>query len=234
MAVESDLAAQAWTIDGVFMGAVAERWAGKPPSAIGKQPFEGAAEASPTGLIGDAQADLSVHGGLEKAIHHYPAEHYALWRGELGREDLKPGGFGENISTVGLDEEAVSIGDVFRLGSALVQVSQGRQPCWKLAAHTEEPRMAYLFQTTGRTGWYYRVLEPGRLAAGEAMTLVERPTPEWTVRRVTAARLRRDADAPTLRALAALETLNEGWRAAFAKMAAGDRDEATDRRLKGL
>lgn len=221
------------TIDALYIGAAAERWPGKAPSAILKEPAEGALEVTLTGLAGDQQADLTVHGGPEKALHHYAGEHYALWREELGRDDLHPGGFGENISTHGLTEADVSIGDVFRLGTAVVQIAQGRQPCWKLSAHTREERMAHLFQKTGRTGWYYRVLEPGRAEAGDGFERIERPTPAWSVKRVTSARLRRDADAEALAALVALETLSADWRAAFAKMAGGDRAENTDRRLKG-
>ncbi|MEL6317375.1 MAG: MOSC domain-containing protein [Pseudomonadota bacterium] len=219
-------------IDAIYVGAVEDRWPGKAPSAIGKRAVEGPLEISLTGFVDDAQADPKAHGGPEKALHHYAAEHYPAWRAELERPDLAPGGFGENLSTRGLTEDAVSIGDVFRLGTALVQISQGRQPCWKLNAHTRNDRMAYLFQTTGRTGWYYRVLEPGRAGPGDVVSRVDRPTPDWSVRLVTSARLRRDADAATVAALAELETLNAGWRAAFARMASGDRDEDMAARLK--
>ncbi|WP_206064845.1 MOSC domain-containing protein [Nitratireductor mangrovi] len=178
-------------IVGVFVGAVENRWPEKPPSAIRKSAVEEPVEINFSGLVGDAQADLNVHGGLDKALHHYSADHYRSWRMELGREDLVPGGFGENISTSGWTEEAVCIGDIVALGSATVQISQGRQPCWKLNAYTENERMAWLFQKTGRTGWYYRVLAPGMVIQGDVATLIERPCREWSVRRVTAARLTR-------------------------------------------
>ena len=89
-----------------------------------------------TGFKTDQQADLKVHGGLEKAVHHYAADHYSAWRQEVDDEPdiFKPGGFGENISTIGMTENTLCIGDVFRMGTALVQISQGRQPCWKLNA----------------------------------------------------------------------------------------------------
>jgi MOSC domain-containing protein YiiM len=220
-------------IDALFTGTVEERWPGRPPSAIGKRRTDGRLEIGPTGFVRDAQADLDVHGGPEKAIHHYPGEHYAAWRAELGRDDLAPGGFGENLSTAGITEEALCIGDVLSLGSAVVQVSQGRQPCWKLAAHTAEERMAYLFQKTGRTGWYYRVLEPGHAEAGDRIALVERPRPGWTVLRVTQARLTRRIAPADAAVLAAMPELYAGWREAFARMAGGETAEDSSARLKG-
>ena len=105
------------------------------PSGIDKQPVSGALTAGPTGLAGDRQADLRHHGGPDKAIHHYPAEHYLAWQATglpLDPARLQPGGFGENISTTGLTEQTVCIGDVFRAGSIVLQVAQARQPCWKL------------------------------------------------------------------------------------------------------
>jgi len=221
------------TIEALFIGAVEDRWPGKPPSAIGKRRTEGRLEIGPTGFVRDEQADLEAHGGLEKAIHHYPGDHYAAWRDELGRDDLHAGGFGENLSTIGLTEETLCIGDVLSLGTATVQVSQGRQPCWKLAAHSGEERMAYLFQKTGRTGWYYRVLEPGHVKPGDAIALVERRCPGWTVKRVTLARLTRRIDAADAAVLARMPELYPGWREAFARMAAGLTDEDTSARLKG-
>lgn len=221
------------TIDALFIGTVEERWPGRPPSAIGKRRTTDRLEIGPTGFRRDAQADLAVHGGLEKAIHHYPGDHYAAWRAELGRDDLAAGGFGENVSTAGLTEDTLCIGDVLSLGSATVQVSQGRQPCWKLAAHTGEERMAYLFQKSGRTGWYYRVLEPGQVTEGDELRLVERPRPGWTVKRVTLARLTRRIAASDAAELAGMPELYAGWREAFAAMAGGTSGENTSARLKG-
>lgn len=206
-------------IEAIFLGQVTERWPGQPTSAIGKQPVDGVQEISEFGFTADAQADLTVHGGPQKAIHHYASDHYEHWRATLERQDLQPGGFGENLATHGLTEKSLAIGDVFRLGSALVQVSQGRQPCWKLNAHTGYEQMAAGFQSTGFTGWYYRVLEPGAVAPGDSLTLVDRPTPEWTVFDVTRARLLKQASADAMASMAALETLSPEWRAWFRKMA---------------
>lgn len=213
------------SIDGIFAGAVKHLWSGKPPSAIGKRPVADRVEIGENGLACDAQADLTVHGGADKALHHYPAEHYSSWREELTRSDLLPGSFGENLATFGLIEDTVCIGDIFTLGTATVQISQGRQPCWKLNAHTGDDRMAWRFQKTGRTGWYYRVLSIGTVKTGDAIALKHRPNPTWSVARVTAARLTRKVSRIDAAQLAGLPELAEGWRVAFAKMAQGDFNE---------
>lgn len=219
------------TVDDVFAGQVEQRWPGKPPSAIRKQPVSERVEVSEMGITIDAQADLKVHGGAQKAIHHYPADHYPVWRKDLGRADLAPGSFGENLSTTGLTERTVCIGDIFSLGSASLQICQGRQPCWKLNAHTGEDQMAYLFQKTGWTGWYYRVLKTGWFAAGDVLTLTDRMHPDWSVERVTAARLTRKIIPDDAETLANLPELATGWRKAFAKMAQGTFSEDTGPRL---
>lgn len=220
-------------IEGLFVGSVEDRWPGKPPSAIRKQPLSRPVSVTKNGLDGDAQADLTVHGGPDKALHHYPGEHFAAWSHELARDDLIPGGFGENISTTGLTEDTVCIGDIFALGTAKVQISQGRQPCWKLNSHTGDDRMAWRFQNTGRTGWYYRVLASGEVGVGDALTLIGRPCPEWSVTRVTRARLTRRISQHDARTLAILPELADGWRDAFARLAQGDRQEDTSKRLQG-
>ncbi len=221
-------------IDGVFVGAVQDRWPGKPPSAIQKDPVAGAQDIGPHGFFRDAQADLAVHGGADKAIHHYAFDHYAAWQAEgLVTQGTAAAAFGENISTVGMTEDTLCIGDILRLGSATVQISQGRQPCWKLGLHTGQDKMPYLFQKTGRTGWYYRVLDGGAVAVGDTIGLIDRPQPDWTVRRVTQARLTKRIDPDDAAQLAAMPQLAEGWRAAFAKMAAGQLREDTSSRLDG-
>ncbi|ACM00091.1 Pyridoxal kinase [Cereibacter sphaeroides KD131] len=149
-------------------------------SGIGKTPVAGPLTLGREGFEGDEQADRRVHGGPEKAVHHYPSDHYESWRAELGDLPaiLAPGGFGENLSTAGLTEAEVAVGDTFRLGGALIQVSQGRQPCWKLNHRFGVPDMARRVQLTGRTGWYYRVLEPGTVAPGDRLELIDRRAPE--------------------------------------------------------
>ena len=220
-------------IRSLFIGQVQDRWQGRPPSAIAKQDTSGPLDLIKTGFVGDAQADLKVHGGFEKAVHHYPADHYTRWTSELGaRPTFAPGGFGENISTLGLDETQVCVGDTFRLGTATVQISQGRQPCWKLSAHTQVERMAYLVQKTALTGWYYRVLEDGVVQRGDTLIQLDRPHPDWSVKRVTCARFDPKLDVATAEALSELRFLNEGWRTAFLKKAKGAAED-TRRRLDG-
>jgi len=221
-------------VDSLFCGQVVERWPGRASSAIHKTLVRGKQSLTWTGFALDSQADLTVHGGLDKAIHHYAADHYDAWISE----DQMPAGtvpaaFGENISTLGLTEENVCIGDVFKLGTARVQISQGRQPCWKLNRHTQNDKMAFLFQQTGRTGWYYRVLERGEVAEGDDIQLIDRPNAAWSVKTVTQARLTRRVSVEDSVTLSQIPELAEGWRSAFAKFAVGKRDEDTAARLKG-
>lgn len=221
-------------IDALFFGKVASPWEGKAPSAIAKTAVSGRHEINELGFVDDEQADLRHHGGLEKAIHHYATDHYAGWidEGEIP-EGTEPAAFGENIATFGITEKLVCIGDTLRLGTAVVQISQGRQPCWKVNAHTGNRKMAALFQKTRRTGWYYRVVEPGVAAAGDVITLLGRPQPDWSVERVTAARLTRRVSQADAATLSEMPELAEAWRTAFAKIAGGNRDEDTSARLTG-
>lgn len=221
-------------VDSLFCGQVVERWPDRASSAIHKTLVRGKQSLTWTGFALDSQADLAVHGGLDKAVHHYAADHYDAWISE----DQMPAGtvpaaFGENISTLGLTEENVCIGDVFKLGTARVQISQGRQPCWKLNRHTQNDMMAFLFQQTGRTGWYYRVLEQGEVAEGDDIQLIDRPNEAWSVKTVTQARLTRRVSVEDAVTLSQIPELAEGWRSAFAKFAVGKRDEDTAARLKG-
>lgn len=206
------------------------RWADRPSSAIGKSQVNSPIDLTPTGFEGDEQADLTVHGGLEKAVHHYPADHYRTWVAELGQNPrFVAGGFGENISTEGLLEADVCIGDIFQIGTARVQVSLGRQPCWKLSAHTKTESMAYEVQRTARTGWYYRVMEPGVVTCGDQFVLSDRRQPKWSVERVTRARFDRTLEATTARELASLPELSASWRDAFSRRIAGEVEDTSGR-----
>lgn len=194
------------------------------PSAIGKLPVAHAVAVGPLGLAGDEQADRTVHGGVDKAIHHYPADHYDWWRGQLGAVPLldTAGAFGENISTSGLDEQTVCLGDRFRLGTALVEVSQARQPCWKLDHRFGAKGVMAAVVKTRRTGWYYRVLEPGRVRAGDTLELLERPHPDWPLASLFGLLIGGEAkDRPAdLRALRDVPVLAETWKVRRAKLAA--------------
>ena len=185
-------------------------------SAIAKTAVDGPRTVTLFGIAGDEQADLTVHGGRDKAIHHYPRDHYPHWQAVLGESDLldRAGAFGENISTLGWTEEDMCIGDRLQLGSALVEVAQGRQPCWKQGHRFGNPKVVTAMVRTGRTGWYYRVIEEGSVAAGDAITLVSRVHPEWNVARVFGLLIggQHRGQGAALRELAKLEQLADGWR----------------------
>ncbi|MFK8330569.1 MOSC domain-containing protein [Pseudomonas sp. BJa5] len=182
-------------------------------SAIAKLPRNGELAVTELGLAGDEQGDLRVHGGKDKAIHHYPREHYAQWRAELGEHPLlqAPGAFGENFSSHGLTEAEVCLGDRFRAGTAILEVSQGRQPCWKLNDRFAVKDMSLRVQQSGRTGWYYRVLEEGVVAAGAAFELIARPHPQWSVARLSSVLFERQVNAEVIRQCLELP-LAPSWR----------------------
>lgn len=194
------------------------------PSAIAKAVVtDGPRTVHWLGIEGDAQADLAAHGGRDKAIHHYPRDHYLRWRLELGPNPLldRPGAFGENISTLGLKEEKVCIGDRFRLGSALVELSQGRQPCWKQGHRLGSREVVAAIVATGRSGWYYRILEEGSVAAGDALELDSRVHPEWSVARVFGLLIagHHKGERAALGELARMRELADGWRRRAAQLA---------------
>lgn len=184
-------------------------------SAIAKRPLAGRVALTPEGVAGDEQGDRRVHGGPDKAVHHYPADHYAAWAADLTPTPTAldaPGAFGENLSASGLTEAEVCVGDVLRLGTATLQVSQARQPCWKLNHRFGRPDMARRVQSTGRTGWYYRVLEAGAAEAGDTLTPLERPCPDWPLARLLRVFYVDRLDRAALAGIAALEPLAAGWR----------------------
>ena len=142
-----------------------------------KTPVEGPVFVGSTNLVGDGQADLKNHGGVDKAVLAYSADHYPKWRDELRLPDMPCGAFGENLTIAGLSEQSVCIGDLFRLGEVLFEVSQPRQPCWKLARRWRMHELTGLVVNNGRSGWYLRVLSEGSVEAGMPVTLIERPNP---------------------------------------------------------
>jgi MOSC domain-containing protein YiiM len=152
-------------------------------SGIRKQPVDPASVLwlSSVNLAGDGQADLSVHGGVDKAVYAHPSEHLPAWAEELD-EDLGPAPFGENLSTVGVLEEDVRIGDIWSWGSAWLQVSQPRWPCFKLALHRRRADIQARMRATGRTGWYLRVLEVGEVPAAGPIGVVASDDEDVTVR----------------------------------------------------
>jgi MOSC domain-containing protein YiiM len=168
-------------------------------------------------LEGDGQADLVNHGGPEKAVNVYPIEHYHYWKQTLGLTNLSSGAFGENFTTNGITESDVCIGDVFEIGDALVQISQPRQPCWKLARRWRVRELAVRVQETGRTGWYFRVLKEGIVEKGMQLALTDRPCPEWTVALANDVMHHRMSDMDAARSLMGCRFLAVRWRETLAK-----------------
>lgn len=184
-------------------------------SGIFKAPVSGVVALTPTGFTGDGQADLVAHGGPDKAVCVYPADHYPAWSRELDRHPIEFGAFGENLSVAGLDEQAVCIGDVWAIGGVVVvEVSQPRQPCWKLARKWRIATFTDQVVKSGRTGWYLRVRQAGPVTPGAAMSLLARPHAEWTVAAANAVMHQRIGNTT---ALAALDALAESWRATLRK-----------------
>jgi MOSC domain-containing protein YiiM len=186
-------------------------------SAIWKAPVQGPVRVGRLGLAGDAVANTKVHGGPEQAVLMYALSHYPAWERELGRP-LVPGAFGENLSVVQLTEDTACIGDVFEIGDARLQVSQPRQPCATLARRHQVPDMIDIVLRNGRSGWYLRILREGSLEAGQEVRLMERPHPEWTVRRAARAMVARARDRLEAATLAACPALSPGWRATLTKV----------------
>lgn len=156
-------------LSGLKKVAYKDRWI---DTGIYKEPVQGAIRLTECGLEGDGQADLKNHGGPDKAVYVYTLENYRYWEWELGR-DLPFGQFGENFTVTGMPDEAVHIGDIFRIGEVKVQVSQPRVPCFKLGIKMEDPAFVGRFHHSGRVGFYLRVLQQGVVTAGDAIELLE-------------------------------------------------------------
>ena len=198
-----------------------------------KEPVPGLVWLGRVNLAGDSQADLQNHGGPEKAVNVYPAEHYPYWERDLGLGALPFGAFGENFTTEGLLEADVCVGDVFGIEEAVVQVSQPRQPCWKLARRWRVKDLALKVQQTGRTGWYVRVLREGHVQAGTKLRLIERLHPEWTVASANDVMHHRTQDLEAARALAACPALSVRWKESLARRVATGKAASTSARLEG-
>jgi MOSC domain-containing protein YiiM len=164
------------------------------------------------GFQGDEQADRKNHGGVDKAVCVYAATHYPGWREELGLADLSFGAFGENLTVEGLDEANVCVGDILDVGGARVQVSQPRQPCWKLGRLHGIPDLAAQVERNGRTGFYFRVLEHGGVSNGDPAELLERPFPQWTIRRCNEVKHHRKDALDEAQALASCPPLSGSWK----------------------
>lgn len=202
-----------WTIEAVCTG-TARPFNGAETSAIAKRPREGRVQVLGEGLAPDEQADRSVHGGPDMALHLYPLDHHDWWRGQIGEHPAldEPGVFGSNLAVTGLLEDDVHIGDRFRLGTALIEVSQPRQPCWKIEHRFGHKGMVAKIIATGRSGWYFRVIEPGEVAAGDSLERIAMGAADWSVARVFRALVAGKASQEELAELAELATLTPRLR----------------------
>ena len=192
-------------------------------SAIGKVPTAGPVRVGWLGLEGDAQADLVHHGGHDKAVHLFPRDHYPWWREALDDHPLlgAVGAFGENLATRGAIETTLCLGYRLTLGTALLEISQGRQPCFKLNHRFGRKDALALAMESGRTGAYLRVIREGEIRAGDAMTRVAQPHPDWPVSRVFDLLIGSGhrADPAGVAALARMPVLSATWRVRAEKLA---------------
>jgi MOSC domain-containing protein YiiM len=191
-------------------------WQGKAvTTGIFKEPIKSPLMLRTLNLDGDKQADLSVHGGVDKAVYAYPAEHYEYWRGELPGMDLPWGMFGENFTTEGMLEESVLIGDRFRIGEAEVVVTQPRLPCYKLGIKFGRDDMVKKFLASRRTGFYFAVLREGMVEEGEGVELTGREEKGVSVADITRIYAFERDDLRTLERAVRLEALPQSWREYF-------------------
>jgi MOSC domain-containing protein YiiM len=181
-------------------------------TGIFKEPVSGLIEANLLGLEGDAQADLTVHGGPEKAVYFYPREHYVAWMNVLGVDSLPPGSFGENITSEGLIESDIYVGDVLRIGGAKLQVIQPRSPCYKLQIKFGRPDMVAQFVRMGHPGWYASVIEPGGFTTGDRIDFDSRPAEGISIADIWRYSLSEDADEETKVRVAQLSLLPAFWK----------------------
>ena len=210
------------TIKAICTG-TARPFNGAETSAIAKRPREGIVQLLEDGFAPDEQADRRVHGGPEKAVHLYPLAHYDFWRETLDDNDAlalldQAGCFGSNLAVADLVESDVFIGDRFRLGSAVIELNQPRQPCWKVDHRFGVKGMTARIVKTGRSGWYFRVLETGEVEAGDTLERIEQGHQDWSVARVFAALIGGKGSRKELEELATLSRLSPQIQARAIKL----------------
>jgi MOSC domain-containing protein YiiM len=192
------------------------RWKGRTvTTSIFKEPVAGRIPLRKHNLEGDAQSDLTVHGGPDKAVYLYPSEHYVEWRRELPEMELPWGMFGENFTTEGILESEMFIGDRLSIGTAVVRVTEPRMPCFKLGLRFGRDDILKSFHATARTGLYVAVEEEGEVEAGESFTILSRDPHKMTVADVTRVYAHDRDDLDTLERLTELPSLSESWREYF-------------------
>lgn len=201
-------------VESVHIGQIAPLGPDGVPSAFVKHPVAAPVEVTTLGLAGDYQADLRVHGGPEKAVYGYSMANYAAWRAEYPRHSalLVPGGFGENLAVEGISESDLCVGDVHAIGSALLQVCQPRQPCFKFALRFDDTTLPKAMVRNGRSGWYYRVLRTGVIAVGDGVQLDDRPNPDFPFARLVEIVGRAKATLPELERMVGMPGLASAWQ----------------------
>jgi len=155
-------------------------------SAINKKLISETVHVNEMGIAGDEVGDKKIHGGINKAVHLYPSEHYDFWKKELTQSELLNsfGAFGENLSSTGFTEKDVCLGDEIKIGTCVFEVVQTRLPCWKLNVRFEQDNMSRLMQDSMKTGWYFKVIQNGEMTAGDDIILINRPNEMWTLSKV--------------------------------------------------
>src|SRR6516164_9813099 len=184
-------------------------------TGIWKNPVTGRCRVGRLNLDGDGQGDLAGHGGEHRAVFAYQIESYRYWQGHLKRSDFVYGQFGENFTTEGLADDAVCIGDRFQIGTALFEVTQPRVTCFRVGIRTNEPRMAALLTSSGRPGFYFRVLREGMVGAGDAIMKVGEANERMTVAEINSLLYSSDHACDRLQRALRVEALSPGWRASF-------------------
>lgn len=202
-------------------------------SAIAKSTVAGPIAVLAENLEGDEQADRVHHGGPDKAILAYSRGHFDAWHQEFPNWSVTGGTFGENLTVEGVSESDLCIGDVFRVGTSVLQVSQPRQPCWKLSRKWNIPKLAVLVQKTGRTGWYLRVLQPGEVKSGDPFDLTERPYPGISVQRAHEIMHAKPRSSEDDLMLSRCELLSVSWREQLQARAMKGQSKSQSARLLG-
>ena len=187
---------------------MSRRWT----SSFRKEPVSGPVAVTALGIVGDSVADTHNHGGADKAVLCYAASHYPPWSAEHPDLPFSPGGFGENLTIDGLDEASVCIGDRYRISDLLLEISQPRQPCWKISRRWQRKTLTKEVTQAGRTGWYARVLSEASISPGDAIQRVARPHPAWTIQRVNDLMYGRLLDRTALFELMSLPELADAWK----------------------
>lgn len=189
-------------------------------TGIFKRPVAGSVSVGTIQMAGDKQADLLNHGGADKAVYGYPWEHYPRWAAELDRDDFEPGQFGENLTTEGILESELSIGDRLRVGTVLLEVSQPRMPCFKLNIRMKSPTFSKVFLKSGLVGFYFRVIETGELQAGDTIEIEPAACERVSISEVVYTRFFDTKNIAALERILGNPALAEVWRRDFEELAA--------------